>query len=441
MLTSIYLSHSHSLPSGVSHLIFSSSNVKEGDIGKGSQEVVLKNMNAQSPGEIYNSTNILFSNVTKAENLFLNETSSQISNTQYAILAIFMFTVFLGGVIFNGLFVYVFLVHSKLKTRPNILLISLCISSFLIAALAIPFVGASAISRKWLFGQFGCVFHGFIVTALGLTQIAILTVLSFEKYIAIVKCHWSHRLTQSATLLLLFGCFMYGFLLAAYPLLGWNRYTMEDGNISCSIDWTSRSAIDLSYSISLLVIGLVVPLAVMSYVYISILLLIKKQTSISQRYKGFQHHNRASKRDVKVMKTILLLVFAFIISWLPYSIFAMTSITGYADDIHPLLGTLPSLFAKSSILWNPLIYVCRNRSFKRALLETFPTLAVFYRCTNKCRKRRQGQMANELTKMVDFQVPMSRSSQKSDTICCGENSGSIVQETGLDRNERATAIL
>ncbi|XP_033751107.1 rhodopsin-like [Pecten maximus] len=398
-------------------------------------------MNAQSPG-INNTTIALFSNVTNMETEFSNATSAlYITNAEYAVLAIFMFTVFLGGVIFNGLFVYVFLVHRKLKTRPNILLIALCISSFLIAALAVPFVGASAISRKWLFGRFGCEFHGFIVTALGLTQIAILTVLSFEKYIVIVKCHWSHLVTQSATLLLLFGCFMYGFLLAAYPLLGWNKYTLEGGNISCSIDWTSRSPIDLSYSVSLLLIGLVFPLTVMSYVYISILALIKKQTLISQRYKGFQHHHRASKRDVKVMKTILLLVTAFLISWIPYSVFAVTSIIGYTEDIHPLIGTLPSLFAKSSILWNPLIYVCRNRSFKRALLDTFPTFSLFYRCTDRCRRRgSSGEIANELTKMVDLQAPMSRSSQKSDTNC-DENSGSCVRETGLDRNELVTETL
>ncbi|XP_060062526.1 rhodopsin-like [Ylistrum balloti] len=396
-------------------------------------------MNAQSPGA--NSTDlVLFTNVTSMEMEFLNASSTSISKAEYAVLAIFMFSIFLAGVLFNGVFVYVFLVHSKLKTRPNILLIALCISSFLIASLAIPFVGASAISGKWLFGHFGCVFHGFIVTALGLTQIAILTVLSFEKYIVIVKCHWSHLVTQSATLLLLFGCFMYGFLLAAYPLLGWNRYTIEGANISCSIDWTARSPVDLSYSVCLLILGLGFPLAVMSYVYISILVLIKKQRSISQKYKGFQHHQRASRRDVKVMKTIFLLVSAFLLSWIPYSVFAMTSILGYADDVHPFVGTLPSLFAKASIIWNPLIYVCRNRTFKRALFDTFPYLLVFYRCTHRCRRHESGEVANESTKMVDLQAPMSLSSQKSESNC-DDNSGSYARGVDLQGNECVTVTL
>ncbi|XP_021368658.1 rhodopsin-like [Mizuhopecten yessoensis] len=399
-------------------------------------------MNTQSPRESNNSVIVLFKNVTSVENVeedFLNKSSASITEAEYAVLAFFMFSVSLAGILFNGIFVYVFLVHSKLKTRPNILLISLCISSFLIAALAIPFVGASAISGKWLFGRFGCVFHGFIVTALGLTQIAILTVLSFEKYISIVKYHWSHLVTQSATLLLLFGCFMYGFLLAAYPLLGWNRYTIEGANISCSIDWTARSPIDLSYSLCLLLIGLVFPLAVMSYVYISILVLIKRQRSIAQRYKGFQQHHRASRREVKVMKTIFLLVSAFLISWIPYSVYAMTSILGYADDVHPLIGTLPSVFAKASIIWNPLIYVCRNRSFKRALFDTFPSLLVLYRCTHRCRRRDSGEIASESTKMVHMKGPMSLSSQKSE-INCEDNFDSCVQETGLDRNECCVSV-
>ena len=211
---------------------------------------------------------------------FTDVNNSQIHNplkvhdAVYYAIAIFMFTIFVIGIIFNGVFIYVFLVDNKLKQRSNILLASLCFCGFLLAALAVPFVGASALARRWLFGMAGCIFHGFTVTALGLTQIGILTVLSFDKYITIVKNDWHQFNTNSATYLLLFGCMLYGFLLATYPLLGWNRYAMEDAHISCSIYWSGSSASEVSYSLCLLIFGLVIPVTVMVYSYSHIIVLV-----------------------------------------------------------------------------------------------------------------------------------------------------------------------
>ena len=68
---------------------------------------------------------------------------------------------------------------------------------------------------------------------------------------------------------------------------------------------------------------------------------------------------------------------SFIITWLPYAIFVSIGIAGFSHIVPPTLQTLPSMLAKASVLWNPIIYASRCRTLKRGILETFPCLSIF----------------------------------------------------------------
>jgi hypothetical protein len=64
-----------------------------------------------------------------------------------------------------------------------------------------------------------------------------------------------------------------------------------------------------------------------------------------------------------LMRFILLLV-GYFSAWTPYSFVAMYSAFISEEELHPLLLTLPALFAKLSIIWCPLLnlYINKNRS-------------------------------------------------------------------------------
>jgi c-opsin len=55
---------------------------------------------------------------------------------------------------------------------------------------------------------------------------------------------------------------------------------------------------------------------------------------------------------------VLLMILAFMTSWFPYSIICFIKITEY--DVTPTVSALGLLFAKSSICWNPIIYIILN---------------------------------------------------------------------------------
>lgn len=78
------------------------------------------------------------------------------------------------------------------------------------------------------------------------------------------------------------------------------------------------------------------------------------------------------------MISFLSLRKAFLLAWTPYSIFALSEQFGDPDLITPSLAVLPALIAKSSICYNPLIYVGMNSQ----VFKTFAHKLIF--TPNEC---------------------------------------------------------
>lgn len=65
----------------------------------------------------------------------------------------------------------------------------------------------------------------------------------------------------------------------------------------------------------------------------------------------------------------LLMVVGFMLAWSPYAIVCMSSALGYQALTHPTIALAPSLFAKSSFIWNPFIYIGLNRQVGNCVLS------------------------------------------------------------------------
>eukprot|EP00063_Salmo_salar_P015293 XP_013990128.1 PREDICTED: parapinopsin-like [Salmo salar] len=58
---------------------------------------------------------------------------------------------------------------------------------------------------------------------------------------------------------------------------------------------------------------------------------------------------------------VVVMVMAFLLCWLPYAAFALSVILDPSLHINPLIATVPMYLAKSSTVYNPIIYVFMNR--------------------------------------------------------------------------------
>ncbi|XP_049943409.1 pinopsin-like [Schistocerca serialis cubense] len=238
-----------------------------------------------------------------------------------------------------------------LWTPLNVILFNLVCSDFSVALLGNPLTLAAAVAHRWIFGRTMCVIYGFFMSLLGISSIATLTVLAFERYVMISRPFQARRLSRRGAALLVAAIWLYSLLLTAPPLLGWGDYVHEAANISCSVNWESRTLGATSYIVFLFAMGLVVPVAVISFSYLNIVRTLKKNTLRS---------GRATRAESRVALMVAVMIAAFLLAWTPYSALALLIAFGDHRLVSPGLAVVPALVAKSSICYNPLIYVGLN---------------------------------------------------------------------------------
>ena len=92
---------------------------------------------------------------------------------------------------------------------------------------------------------------------------------------------------------------------------------------------------------------------------------------------------RVNQAEKKVTMMVGLMIFAFLLAWTPYSVFALVEQFGDPDIISPALAILPALIAKTSICYNPVIYVGMNSqvSFYRFIEKSINR--IYYLMLNK----------------------------------------------------------
>lgn len=82
---------------------------------------------------------------------------------------------------------------------------------------------------------------------------------------------------------------VYSLIWTLPPLFGWSRYGPEGPGTTCSVDWTTKTANNISYIICLFIFCLIVPFLVIVFCYGKLLLAIKQvsETLCTSYLKSF----------------------------------------------------------------------------------------------------------------------------------------------------------
>lgn len=73
-----------------------------------------------------------------------------------------------------------------------------------------------------------------------------------------------------------------------------------------------------------------------------------------------------ARAEMQVARMVVVMVLAFLVTWLPYASFALSVIIFPSLYIDPVIATLPMYLAKSSTVFNPIIYIFMNRQVRWA---------------------------------------------------------------------------
>jgi visual pigment-like receptor peropsin/c-opsin len=274
--------------------------------------------------------------------------------------------IFLLSFVLNTSVITIFVGNPSLLTSSNFLLLSMAVSDWLMAVLANT-VGAYANSNHWwtLNGSV-CQYFAFVSTLFGLTSMVHLTALSVERWMT-VKLAMYEELSRRKMAVVIGSLWSFSFVWSLFPLIGWSSFGPEPGFAGCSLTWYSNVLSDKAYIVGLFVFFFFLPIAIIIYCYGSVYIAVKKLTNDAVARWGNEAPptQQTMRAKAKTIKMSVVMVFAYLIAWTPYAIVSLYS-SFIANDITPLLSTMPSFFAKLSSCYNPIIYFFMYTKFRKA---------------------------------------------------------------------------
>ncbi|KAK4020455.1 hypothetical protein OUZ56_002432 [Daphnia magna] len=284
----------------------------------------------------------------------------------YNLIAAVLTTIAVIGSSANLAVIIIVARNRKLWNRQCMLIINVACADFFNATFGILMPLTSSIHRQWIFGDLGCNFYAFVTTVVGTASATTLAFLALDRALKICQSTWILKLPE--TRLIIVVLWIYSFIVSSPPLFGWGNFILEGPGISCSVDWMSTTWNSLSYITFLFTMGFFLQILIISISYVSIHLAIRQVTSTGES----QRTTVARRAERKVACMLTLMVVCYLIAWLPYALFALTKVfhavfgsSVMLIDVNGIGGYIPALLAKTSITYNPVIYVLFNTQICR----------------------------------------------------------------------------
>lgn len=192
-----------------------------------------------------------------------------------------------------------------------------------------------------------------------------LTPLSF----LITLLRYSTIVTQGRAYVAVCLCWILAFLTGLVPMIGWNNLDAQR-NLSVSSDIVCEftTVMRMDYMVYFNFFGwVVVPLSIMIALYAEIFRVIRRQ--LNRRAEATCDGERYYRKELKLAKSLALVLFLFIVCWLPIHI--MNCINFFCPECHvPKFAMYIGIFMShvNSAL-NPLVYAFRIKRFRITLIQ------------------------------------------------------------------------
>ena len=298
-----------------------------------------------------------------------------VTATESGVIAFFFGLIVVFGSFLNGLIVltYVRCRKTLLSHPKDVLMFSLAFGDFVSSFFACPFGFSSAIARRWLWGNPGCIWYAFITTWVGLASIIQLATWAVEQHI-VLRSPTLNVVSVGKTFRAVLVCWSLAFFVSCLPLMGWSDYALEGLGLHCAISWGTRSLSNLSFCVFLLVVFFVAPVGAILISYVSVLVVVRRMYKHANRIWGSEASGTREcyVAQVKIAKQLVFMTVAFLFAWAPYAIMCFMILF---TDVNISLETreYPSMFAKTSILYNPIIYVFTYPKLRKNAWKTITT--------------------------------------------------------------------
>ncbi|CAL8279533.1 unnamed protein product [Lota lota] len=301
----------------------------------------------------------------------LEDDSSFISNIPVAmdITVAVVYSIFGVCSLFgNSMLLYVSYKKNHLLKPPEYFIVNLAISDLGLTLSLYPMAITSSLYHRWLYGRTLCYLYAFCGMLFGICSLTTLTLLSMVCFVKVCYPLYGNRFNSCHSYMLMGCAWAYSLLFASAPLARWGEYGPEPYGTACCIDWrrSNQHTQARSYTVALFLFCYILPCCAILASYWAILARLRASRRTMERHATRPGPHMSSIQAV-IVKLSVAICMGFFAAWSPYAIVSMWAAFGHVDAIPPLAFAMPAMLAKSSTIYNPIIYLMLRPNFRRAL--------------------------------------------------------------------------
>ncbi|XP_020794520.1 somatostatin receptor type 5-like [Boleophthalmus pectinirostris] len=309
--------------------------------------------------------------------------------------AVVFIIVFIVGLLGNSLVIYVVVRYAKMKTVTNLYILNLALADELYI-LGIPFLTTQNVLYYWPYGEFLCKIYMTADIMSQFTSTFCLTVMSIDRYLAVVHPMRSVRWRKPKVAKILNAMMWVVSFLIALPVTICSN--VQENFNTCNITWPEPK--NLWSNVFILVtsiLGFFGPVVVICLCYLLLVIRVR-----SAGAKAGLTKRRKSER--KVTRMVVIIVLVFVLCWLPFFI---TNIVNLVYTIPESSTTVAIYFILVILTYvnscsNPILYGFLSDNFKQSFQNVL--------CLNKSAEGvtvDQQALTPNLDRTVPTQVPGS----------------------------------
>ncbi|KAI3374903.1 hypothetical protein L3Q82_021438, partial [Scortum barcoo] len=282
----------------------------------------------------------------------------------------------------NSTLLYVSYKKKHLLKPAEYFIINLAVSDLGLTLSLYPMAITSSFYHRWLYGKTLCSVYAFCGILFGICSLTTLTLLSMVCFVKVCYPLYGNRFNSVHGRLLIACGWVYALLFACSPLAYWGKYGPEPYGTACCIDWrlSNQHTTARSYTVVLFIFCYILPCCVIVASYTGILVTVHASRKNMEKHASRQTH--MSSIQTIIVKLSVAVCIGFFAAWSPYAVVSMWAAFGHIENIPPLAFAMPAMFAKSSTIYNPIIYLMLRPNFRSVMCRDLGTLC--HGCLKGC---------------------------------------------------------
>ncbi|XP_078354144.1 QRFP-like peptide receptor [Oculina patagonica] len=296
-----------------------------------------------------------------------NPTAANIGQT-FAYCLIFV--VSMAGNIVIGITVY----KTKAMRKPiNFLIVNMAMSDLLYPIFLFPVVITELYVDSWLIsgplGQVLCRLNVFLFNVSSTVSIQSLVLIAVDRFGAVVFPLRSRLISSKLCPFFILATWIIAMAILS-PLLFALKLVEHPGRLVCVEQWNEVFGDSLSYAnymLALLVVNLLIPLVLITLLYIIIYFKLKSQTIPGEQSDNARQQR--VKRERNVLKMAIAIVLGFAVCWVPFTIIFTLSI--FVSDMWSCglqyIWLVSMLLSRANCAINPCICFLFSKNYRQSL--------------------------------------------------------------------------